>query len=75
MKFRKSLETNLDSNKDSNFISNVLAEDKELTVGDFFKKYYPDKHKFNIDREIAEVLDAVNFKKAALDKKISAFSG
>lgn len=53
----------------------VLAEDKELTVGDFFKKYYPDKHKFNIDREIAEVLDAVNFKKAALDKKISAFSG
>ena len=53
----------------------VLAEDKELTVQDFFKKYYPDKHKFNIDREIAEVLDAVNFKKAALDKKISAFSG
>lgn len=53
----------------------VLAEDKELTVQAFFKKYYPDKLKFNIDKEISEVLDAVNLKKAPLDKQIKAFSG
>lgn len=53
----------------------VLPEDKELKVQDFFKKYYPDKLKFNIDREIAEVLDAVNFKKAPLDRQVKSFSG
>lgn len=53
----------------------VLAEDKELTVQEFFRKYYPDKHQFNIDKQIAEILDVVNLKKAPLDKKISAFSG
>ena len=51
----------------------VLAEDKELTVLDFFRKYHGDESIFNIDKEIAEVLDVVNLK-AALDKKISAFS-
>ncbi|MDD4151134.1 MAG: ATP-binding cassette domain-containing protein [Candidatus Gracilibacteria bacterium] len=53
----------------------VLAADKELTVQEFFRKYYPDKHQFNIDKQIAEILDVVNLKKAPLDKKISAFSG
>ncbi len=52
----------------------VLAEDKELTVWEFFRKYHPDKMQFNIDKDIKEILDVVNLK-APLDKKISAFSG
>ncbi len=52
----------------------VLQEDKELSVSDFFRKYYPDKSAFNIDKEIFEVLDVVNLK-APLDKKIKDFSG
>ena len=31
----------------------VLAEDKELTVQEFFIKYFPDKDVFNIDKQIA----------------------
>jgi len=52
----------------------VLAEDKELTVQEFFRKYFPDKDVFNIDKQIAEILEVVNLK-APLDKKIQAFSG
>ncbi len=52
----------------------VLPEDKELTVGEFFRKYYPDPAEFNIDKQIGDILKVVNLK-APLDKKISAFSG
>lgn len=52
----------------------VLPEDKELSVGSFFRKYHPDKAQFNIDKDIKDILDVVNLK-APLDKKISAFSG
>lgn len=52
----------------------VLQEDKELTVQAFFRKYFPDKSVFNIDKQISEILDVVNLK-APLDKKINAFSG
>ena len=52
----------------------VLAEDKKLTVQEFFRKYFPDKDVFNIDKQIAEILEVVNLK-APLDKKIQAFSG
>ena len=52
----------------------VQADDKELTVQAFFRKYHPDKHQFNIDKDIKDILDVVNLK-APLDKKISAFSG
>jgi len=52
----------------------VLPEDKDLSVQEFFRKYYPDKDEFNIDKQIADILQVVNLK-APLDKKISAFSG
>jgi ATPase subunit of ABC transporter with duplicated ATPase domains len=52
----------------------VKPEDKELSVQDFFKKYCDDKDAFNIDKQIAEVLKAVDLK-AALDKQIKDFSG
>lgn len=52
----------------------VKPEDKELSVQDFFKKYCDDKDAFNIDRQITEVLKAVDLK-AALDKQIKDFSG
>ncbi|MFA5917805.1 MAG: ATP-binding cassette domain-containing protein [Candidatus Gracilibacteria bacterium] len=52
----------------------VMPEDKELTVQAFFRKYFPDKTVFNIDKQIAEILDVVNLK-APLDKTIKAFSG
>lgn len=52
----------------------VLEEDKNLTVWEYFKKYYPDKTVFNIDKKIAEILEVVNLK-APLDKQIKAFSG
>jgi hypothetical protein len=51
-----------------------MPEDKELTVQAFFRKYFPDKTVFNIDKQIAEILDVVNLK-APLDKTIKAFSG
>ncbi len=52
----------------------VMPEDKELTVQAFFRKYFPDKTVFNIDKQIGEILDVVNLK-APLDKTIKAFSG
>lgn len=52
----------------------VQADDKELTVQAFFRKYHPDKHQFNIDKDIKDILDVVNLK-APLDKQIKAFSG
>ena len=52
----------------------VLQEDKELSVADFFRKYFPDDDVFNIDKQIGEILKVVNLK-APLEKKISAFSG
>ena len=51
----------------------VIEEDKGLTVGEFFRKYFRDKTVFNIDKQIWEILDVVNLK-ATLDKKISLFS-
>ncbi|MBW7954362.1 ABC-F family ATP-binding cassette domain-containing protein [Candidatus Gracilibacteria bacterium] len=52
----------------------VLPEDKELTVGDFFRKYHRDKTQFNIDKDIKEILDVVNLN-APLDRIIKSFSG
>lgn len=52
----------------------VLQEDKELSVQEFFRKYFQDKTVFNIDKQIAEILSVVNLK-APLTKKINAFSG
>ena len=52
----------------------VLEEDKNLTVSEFFRKYFPDESVFNIDKQIWEILDIVNLK-APLDKRISLFSG
>ncbi|MCD5375297.1 ATP-binding cassette domain-containing protein [Candidatus Gracilibacteria bacterium] len=52
----------------------VLPEDKDLAVGDFFRKYFPDDSVFNIDKQIGDILKVVNLK-APLDKKVSAFSG
>lgn len=51
----------------------VMPEDKDLTVQAFFRKYFPDKTVFNIDKQIGEILDVVNLK-APLDKVIKAFS-
>ncbi|EKD66471.1 MAG: hypothetical protein ACD_49C00038G0005 [uncultured bacterium (gcode 4)] len=50
------------------------AEDKDLTISAFFNKYFRDKTIFNIDKKIAEVLDAVNLK-APLDRIVKSFSG
>jgi len=49
-------------------------EDKKLTVQDYFRKYSPDKISNNIDKDISEVLRAVNLD-APLDKIIDKFSG
>ncbi len=49
-------------------------EDKKLNVQEYFRKYSQDKDSFNIDKNIAEVLRAVNLV-APLDKIIDAFSG
>lgn len=51
----------------------VLPEDKDLTIQAFFRKYFPDKNVYNIDKQIGEILDVVNLK-APLDKQIKAFS-
>jgi len=50
------------------------VEDKELTVQDYFKKYKKVQEEENIDKEIMEVLRAVNLK-ADLNKVIDKFSG
>jgi len=52
----------------------VLPEDKELSVQDFFRKYFNDDSVFNIDKQIGDILKVVNLK-APLDKKVNAFSG
>lgn len=51
----------------------MLPENKNLTVQAFFKKYCR-SDAYNIDTQIATVLDAVNLK-APLDRVISSFSG
>lgn len=51
----------------------VLPEDKDLTVGEYFRKYSKDDD-FNIDKSIKDILNVVNLK-APLDKQIKAFSG
>jgi len=51
----------------------VKAEDKELSVQAFFRKYHGDESVFNIDKEIAEILRVVGLK-APLDKPIKDFS-
>lgn len=53
----------------------VLQEDKELSVQAFFRKYFPDKDVYNIDKQIWEILEVVNLKVKDYEKKISAFSG
>jgi len=50
----------------------VAAEDKELSILEFFRKYYRDKDAFNIDKQIFDVLRVVNLK-TTLEKKINAF--
>ncbi len=52
----------------------VLAEDKELTVRAFFRKYFNDDSVFNIDKQIGEILQVVNLK-APLEREIKSFSG
>lgn len=52
----------------------MQEEDKDLTIQAFFNKYFRDKTIFNIDKKIAEVLDAVNLK-APLDRIVKSFSG
>jgi len=49
-------------------------EDKEMSVLEFFRKYYPDKDAFNIDKQIFDILRVVNLK-STLEKKINTFSG
>ena len=51
----------------------VLQEDKDLTVGEYFRKYSK-ADDFNIDKSIGDILKVVNLK-APLDKQIKAFSG
>lgn len=50
------------------------ADDKELTISAYFNKYFQDKTVYNIDRKIAEVLNAVNLN-APLDRIVKSFSG
>ncbi|HLC76002.1 MAG TPA: ABC-F family ATP-binding cassette domain-containing protein [Candidatus Peribacterales bacterium] len=51
----------------------VAHQDLQKTVLEFFEGAFPEK-KYDIDRHIAQVLDAVHVH-APLDKKIAAFSG
>ena len=53
----------------------VLPEDKELSVKEFFTKYIPEDKEGGVDKQIVDVLQAVNLKVKDFDKKISAFSG
>jgi len=52
----------------------VLAEDKDLNVEEFFRKYFIDKTIYNIDKQIADILDIVNLKVKDYTKKINSFS-
>lgn len=51
----------------------LSPEDLDKTVQEYFAGAFKEK-KYDLDRDIARVLDAVNLK-AQLDKKMSAFSG
>jgi ATPase subunit of ABC transporter with duplicated ATPase domains len=53
----------------------VPAEDKVLSVKDFFIKYIPSDREGGIDKQIVEVLKVVNLQVKDFDKLISAFSG
>jgi ATPase subunit of ABC transporter with duplicated ATPase domains len=50
------------------------VSDKPLTVQEYFRKYYKAIENENIDKEIMEVLRAVNLT-TTLDKIIDKFSG
>lgn len=52
----------------------MKAEDKDLTIQEFFVKYYNKPDEFNIDKKIFEILDVVNLK-APLDRIVKSFSG
>ncbi|MCP4523685.1 MAG: ABC-F family ATP-binding cassette domain-containing protein, partial [Candidatus Gracilibacteria bacterium] len=52
----------------------IKSEDKDLTISKYFRKYFPDKDIFNIDKQIIEILDIVQLK-APFNKQIKAFSG
>lgn len=52
----------------------MKQEDKDLTIQEFFVKYYNNSNEFNIDKKIFEVLDVVNLK-APLDRVVKSFSG
>lgn len=67
---------NIDSNlKIATGYQVVLAEDKELTTLDFFKKYHPDPSSYSIEKDINDILAVVNLKVTNLSKIISSFSG
>ena len=53
----------------------VKAEDKELSVKDFFIKYIPPHFEWGVDKQIMDVLQVVNLTVKDFEKKISAFSG
>ena len=53
----------------------VKAEDKVLSVLDFFTKYAPKDIEVNIEKQISEILNVVNLKVKDNSKKVSAFSG
>ncbi|MDF1682997.1 MAG: hypothetical protein P1U46_04815 [Patescibacteria group bacterium] len=66
---------NIDSNlKIATGYQVVLAEDKELTTLDFFKKYHPDPTSYSIEKDINDILAVVNLKVTNLSKIISSFS-
>ncbi len=52
----------------------ILQEDKNLTILEFFRKYFKDDSVFNIDKQISDILRVVNLK-AIFEKKIKDFSG
>jgi len=52
----------------------MKPEDKDLTIQEFFVKYYNNPNEFNIDRKIFETLEVVNLK-APLDRIVKSFSG
>ena len=53
----------------------VKAEDKELSVSEYFEKYVPNDKEGGLEKQIADVLNIVNLKVKDNSKKISAFSG
>lgn len=51
----------------------IRPDDRDLTILAFFEQYFSEK-KYDIERKINEVLDAVNLK-APLDRIVKSFSG